>query len=63
MSAIAKCNIIESQDIIYIWRVGEWLLLNAYSASFQQYYGENKLIFNEMMMMIIMVTIETIART
>jgi hypothetical protein len=41
-------------DLIYIlycraW-VSEWLLLNANSAIFQLYYGENKLIFNEMMM-------------
>jgi len=30
--------------------VKEWLLLNANSAIFQPYHGENKLIFNEMMM-------------
>jgi hypothetical protein len=29
--------------------VGEWLLFNANSAIFQLYYGENKLIINEMM--------------
>jgi hypothetical protein len=28
----------------------EWLLFNANSAIFQLYHGENKLIFNEMMM-------------
>ena len=28
----------------------EWWLLNANSAIFQLYHGENKLIFNEMMM-------------
>jgi hypothetical protein len=28
----------------------EWLLLNSNSAICQLYYGENKLIFNEMMM-------------
>jgi hypothetical protein len=28
----------------------EWLLFNANSANFQLYQGENKLIFNEMMM-------------
>jgi hypothetical protein len=28
----------------------EWLLLNVNSASFQLYHGDNKLIFNEMMM-------------
>ena len=32
-----------------IW-VSEWLLFNANSAIFQLYHGENKLIFNEMMM-------------
>jgi hypothetical protein len=30
--------------------VSGWLLLNANSVSFQLYHGENKLIFNEMMM-------------
>jgi hypothetical protein len=30
--------------------VSEWLLFNANSAIFQLYRGENKLIFNEMMM-------------
>jgi hypothetical protein len=30
--------------------VNEWLLFNANSAIFQLYHGENKLIFNEMMM-------------
>jgi hypothetical protein len=30
--------------------MGEWLLFNANSAIFQLYYGENKLIINEMMM-------------
>jgi hypothetical protein len=30
--------------------VSEWLLVNANSAIFQLYHGENKLIFNEMMM-------------
>jgi hypothetical protein len=30
--------------------VSEWLLFNANSAIFQLYYGENKLLFNEMMM-------------
>ena len=30
--------------------VSEWLLLNANSAIFQLYHGENKLIFNEMIM-------------
>jgi hypothetical protein len=29
--------------------VSEWLLFNANSAIFQLYHGENKLIFNEMM--------------
>jgi hypothetical protein len=30
--------------------VSEWLLFNANSVIFQLYYGENKLIINEMMM-------------
>ena len=30
--------------------VSEWLLFNAKSAIFQLYHGENKLIFNEIMM-------------
>jgi hypothetical protein len=30
-------------------RVSEWLLFNANSAIFQLYHGENKLIFNEIM--------------
>ena len=30
--------------------VSDWLLLNANSAIFQPYHGENKLLFNEMMM-------------
>ena len=30
--------------------VSEWLLFNANSSIFQLYHGENKLIFNEMMM-------------
>jgi len=35
---------------LVIW-VSEWFLLNTNSAIFQLYHGENKLIFNEMMMM------------
>jgi hypothetical protein len=31
-------------------KMNEWLLFNANSAIFQLYHGENKLIFNEMMM-------------
>ena len=31
--------------------VSEWLLFNTNSAMFQLYHGENKLIFNEIMMM------------
>jgi len=45
------------QDIIYVIlgqkeknRVSEWLLFDAKSAIFQLYHGENKLIFNEIMM-------------
>ena len=40
--------------IVYLYVlewVSEWLLFNANSAIFQLYHGENKLIFNEMMMM------------
>ena len=41
---------IESVHIYHnIW-VSEWLLFNTNSAIFQPYHGENKLIFNEMMM-------------
>jgi hypothetical protein len=52
----SKQNTINTVLYIYIinWlinRVSEWLLLNANSAIFQLYHGENKLIFNEMMMM------------
>ena len=40
-----------SDKYFYIFiGVIEWLLLNANSAIFQLYHGENKLIFNEMMM-------------
>ena len=35
---------------VFNW-VSRWLLFNANSAILQLYYGENKLIFNEMMMM------------
>jgi hypothetical protein len=34
----------------YFVEVSEWLLFNANSAIFQLYHGENKLIFNMMMM-------------
>ena len=40
-----KFTVIVTKDI-----GGEWLLFNANSAIFQLYHGENKLIFNEMMM-------------
>ena len=36
-------------DRVSEW-VSEWVLINANSAIFQLYHGENKLIFNEMMM-------------
>jgi hypothetical protein len=36
---------------VIVLRVSEWLLFNANSVNFQLYYDENKLIFNEMMMM------------
>jgi hypothetical protein len=32
-------------------QLSQWLLFNANSAILQLYHGENKLIFNEMMMM------------
>ena len=35
--------------LLSVW-VSDWLLFNANSAIFQLYHGENKLIFNEMMM-------------
>jgi hypothetical protein len=35
---------------LYIYIVSEWLLLNANTAIFQLYHGENKLIFNAMLM-------------
>jgi hypothetical protein len=37
------------KSCFYIW-TSEWLLFSANSAIFQLYHGENKLIFNEMMM-------------
>jgi hypothetical protein len=36
-------------EIIVHFIVSEWLLLNAYSAIFQIYHDDNKLIINEMM--------------
>ena len=39
--------------------ISEWLLFNANSANFQLYYGENKLIFNEMIMRSALFQIET----
>jgi hypothetical protein len=36
-------------NLYLVFRMREWLLFNASSASFQLYHGENKLIFNEMM--------------
>jgi hypothetical protein len=38
-------------DNFYFEWVSEWLLLNAMWAMFQLYHGENKLHFDEMMMM------------
>jgi len=39
-------------DVSFIILIGvsEWLLINANSAIFQLCHGENKMIFNEMMM-------------
>jgi hypothetical protein len=42
-------NILKISNIIHKW-MSEWLLSNANSEIFQLYHGENKLIFNEMMM-------------
>ena len=36
---------------LWLKGVSEWLVFNANSTIFQLYHGENKLIFNEMMMM------------
>ena len=43
------------------WYLSEWLLLNANSAIFQLYHGENKLIFNEMMMRFALYQINTLS--
>jgi hypothetical protein len=45
---IVKINKHISYHIIY-FKI-EWLLFNANSGIFQLYYGENKFIFNEVMM-------------
>ena len=39
----------ESNDSVEFARVSEWLFFNANSAIVKLYHGENKLIFNEMM--------------
>jgi hypothetical protein len=36
-------------QVVFCGKVSEWLLFNANSAIFQLYIGENRLIFNEMM--------------
>ena len=41
---------IPQSDSSVTYLYSEWLLFNANSAIFQLYHGENKLIFNEMMM-------------
>ena len=38
------------KTVIYDMTTREWLLFSANSTIFQLYHGENKLIFNEMMM-------------
>jgi hypothetical protein len=38
------------KTVIYDMATREWLLFSANSTIFQLYHGENKLIFNEMMM-------------
>jgi hypothetical protein len=45
-----QCRCTSSYTVSYTWgrRMNGWLLFNANSAIFQLYYGENKLIFNEM---------------
>ena len=44
--SIAIFRIVQNiAEILLTERVSEWLLLNANSAIFQLYYGENKLIF------------------
>jgi hypothetical protein len=45
----ATC-LVEKQQIPILQSLVEWLLLSANSALFQLYHGENKLIFNKMMM-------------
>jgi hypothetical protein len=42
-------DVLSDLSPFYFW-MNEWLLFNANSAIFQLCYGENKLIFNEMMM-------------
>jgi hypothetical protein len=51
VSAIDYGQSIEIYSIFFTFEwVSEWLLLSANSAIFQLYHGENKLIFNEMIM-------------
>ena len=44
------CHFETEKLIVIVHLQSEWLLFNANSANFQLYHGENKLIFNEMMM-------------
>ena len=46
-----KSEKIRKPNNLKIFRLSEWLLFNANSAIVQLYHVENKLIFNEMMMM------------
>ena len=46
-----------------IVEVSEWLLFNANSAIFQLYHGENKMIFNEMMMRSALYQTSTLAKS
>jgi hypothetical protein len=48
-------------NINYKFWVSEWLFFNANSAIFQLYHGENKLIFNEMMMRSALYQINTLS--
>jgi hypothetical protein len=43
-------NFADQNIVMFVKWVIEWLLFNAISAIFHPYHGENKLIFNEMMM-------------
>jgi hypothetical protein len=53
VSYVPLWDLIYRHKYLHIWiRVSERLLLIVHSAIFQPYHGENKLIFNEMMMIL-----------